>query len=336
MAVFNEKIWVPYEKLTEFPEQKQRQIKALNYTEIYLDNYTDMGALSFCYVPLARLEVLERNCMELYNAINVTDTETSVCNEVYYTTKIEGAHTTRKRTQEIHNGAPVDTSNFTSEKMVENGFKATKFLNVSGNKVNKNNIRRLWEILIEDVCDNEDIKGTLYRSGEIQISNVYGLMPEQIETAMDNWLSYYNGETDNEMPFLKAALLHYSFERIHPFCDGNGRMGRMLSSNFLIRLGYEKIRAVSFSMAIGKHSSGYYDSMRDAGNNYFDCTPFLSYMMEREANALAYAYLQYRLGKLFVFVPDEEANNCVSKEQCDAIISRIREECIDKSVTAHS
>ena len=104
----------------------------------------------------------------------VADSETVICDEIFYTTKIEGSHTTRKRTQEIHDGSKLDYADYTSEKMVQNAFQATKYLNILGNKVNQNNIWKIWNILTEDVCDNEEIKGELYRTGEVQINNVYG------------------------------------------------------------------------------------------------------------------------------------------------------------------
>ena len=104
----------------------------------------------------------------------VADSETVICDEIFYTTKIEGSHTTRKRTQEIHDGSKLDYADYTSEKMVQNAFQATKYINILGNKVNKNNIWKIWNILTEDVCDNEEIKGELYRTGEVQINNVYG------------------------------------------------------------------------------------------------------------------------------------------------------------------
>lgn len=320
MINFDKKIWIPYNELSStLNNLKRKQINDLYYTDIKLDNYDEFGKLSFCFVPLEQIYIYEKRCEKLYEAIQVRDTETVICDEIYYTTKIEGAHTTRKRTHEIHNGDKLDNNNYTSEKMVQNGFRATKYLNVIGNKVNKDNIRKIWEILVEDVCDNADIKGFHYRNGDVEIGNVYGLAPDQLEDAMNNWFSYYNSATDNELPFIKAALLHYSFERIHPFCDGNGRMGRLLSSNFLIGLGYDKIKAVSFSMSIGKHSDGYYNTMNLAGNNYFDCTPFLVYMLEREVNALGYAYLQNKLGEYLSLVNDETLNNLKSIDECNNI-----------------
>lgn len=62
-----------------------------------------------------------------------------------------------------------------------------------------------------------------------------------------------------------------------------------------------------------------------SGNNYFDCTPFLVYMLEREANALGYAYLPNNLGEYLPFVDSEAAANVKSKSECDAIIKDIME-----------
>ena len=53
--------------------------------------------------------------------------------------------------------------------------------------------------------------------------------PHETQTAMDQLESYLNREEKNDMPtLLEAALAHYQFETIHPFADGNGRIGRIL------------------------------------------------------------------------------------------------------------
>jgi Fic family protein len=57
--------------------------------------------------------------------------------------------------------------------------------------------------------------------------------PEALEAVLDDWEKYIH-ETDSTPPLLRCALIHYQFETIHPFIDGNGRVGRLLMPLFLI------------------------------------------------------------------------------------------------------
>lgn len=201
-----------------------------------------------------------------------------LCNEIYFTTKIEGAKTTYERTVEIHNGKKINNNDF-SESMVKNGFDAIKFLNVHGNKLDEDILIQVWNIIVNNACENEDIRGTKYRTGNVQVGTHVGIMPQFLEEYMSYWIEFYNSSEMDDIPFIKAALLHYVFESIHPFCDGNGRTGRLLMINYLISRGYDKLKAVSFSKEIARTINGYYNAFQLSDNSYFDCTPFILYML---------------------------------------------------------
>jgi filamentation induced by cAMP protein fic len=45
---------------------------------------------------------------------------------------------------------------------------------------------------------------------------------------MNNLIEYINNPSDKYRPLVRTAIMHAQFETIHPFMDGNGRVGRML------------------------------------------------------------------------------------------------------------
>lgn len=58
-------------------------------------------------------------------------------------------------------------------------------------------------------------------------------VPEDVPMLMDNLLSYMNEPKDSLKPLVRIAIIHAQFETIHPFMDGNGRVGRMLIPMYL-------------------------------------------------------------------------------------------------------
>ena len=78
--------------------------------------------------------------------------------------------------------------------------------------------------------------------------------PEEMQRALGAWENYLNADTQ-EPPLVKAAFLHYQFEAIHPFLDGNGRIGRLLITLFLCSR-----RCLSQPLL---YLSGFFDETRD-------------------------------------------------------------------------
>lgn len=80
-----------------------------------------------------------------------------------------------------------------------------------------------------------------------------------------NLLGDYIRKLDDEQldPLIRLALIHYQFEAIHPFEDGNGRTGRILNILYLVEQGLLDIPVVYLSHYIIEHKKDYYRLLRD-------------------------------------------------------------------------
>ena len=94
----------------------------------------------------------------------------------------------------------------------------------------------LHQMLIGGI--NDPIAGRFRKKGEyVRVGSHIAPPPEQIERRIKSMLAEYS--SDNKSYFLdKIAKFHLDFETIHPFCDGNGRIGRVLINWQLMKLGF--------------------------------------------------------------------------------------------------
>ena len=84
--------------------------------------------------------------------------------------------------------------------------------------------------------------------------------PEDMVDAMSDLEKYMNGE-DSLDPLIQAALIHYQFETTHPFLDGNGRVGRLLMTLFLMEKKILSAPSLYISYFLKMNRVEYYDRM---------------------------------------------------------------------------
>jgi len=84
-----------------------------------------------------------------------------------------------------------------------------------------------------------------------------GPPPSQIPVLLQSLVSYINRKS-NENVLIKASLVHMSFEKIHPFLDGNGRVGRLLLEAILLNGGYGFNRYLSIEETLNERKEEYY------------------------------------------------------------------------------
>jgi len=93
---------------------------------------------------------------------------------------------------------------------------------------------------------------------------------ERVEGAMDDLGRYIHAEGEgSDVPLIRAALAHAQFETIHPFTDGNGRVGRLLITFLLCEQGVLRKPVLYLSVFFRAHRQEYYDrlqAVRDRGD----------------------------------------------------------------------
>ena len=90
--------------------------------------------------------------------------------------------------------------------------------------------------------------------------------PEDMIQAMSDLEKYINDGQDETDVLIRAALIHYQIETIHPFLDGNGRLGRLLIMLFLIDQKVLTTPAIYVSYFLKKYQSEYYARLSDVRN----------------------------------------------------------------------
>ena len=111
--------------------------------------------------------------------------------------------------------------------------------------------------------------------------------PDDMLRAMDDLERYIHGDVpdDGLDVLIRAALIHYQFETIHPFLDGNGRMGRLLITLFLIDQKVLSKPAIYISYFLKRNREEYYSRLMEVRTDWVQF--FLQALIEAAENTIA-------------------------------------------------
>ena len=122
-------------------------------------------------------------------------------------------------------------------------------------------------------------------------------------------LEYFIHADDGVDPLIKLAVIHYQFEAIHPFSDGNGRVGRIINVLYLIFSGLLDVPVIYLSKYIIEHKNEYYRNLRSVTEKG-EWEPWILYMLQAvEETAL---YTQGKVDAIFHLM--QETKRKVRKE----------------------
>lgn len=91
--------------------------------------------------------------------------------------------------------------------------------------------------------------------------------PDKVPGLMDNLISYINNPQDTLRPLVRTAIIHAQFETIHPFMDGNGRVGRMLIPMYLFSQKQIDLPCFFISEALERDKIKYYTLLNNIRYN---------------------------------------------------------------------
>ena len=260
---------------------------------------------SLFYVNLLEHTLLQEKIVKNSNKINYISNRLPtiaikeiimkiLSNELYKTNKIEGIETVKS---EIHSSLKDDRiSNKKSNKLdgiikkykdiMENNFEDTKYID------NLSSFRKIYDEMFEDFekSGNYKLDGKYFRKETVRVINGLGNIihigvngEEAIEKNIESLIEFMNRK---DIPFLvKASIVHFFFEYIHPFYDGNGRFGRYLLSLYLARK-LDNLTAFSVSYSISRNLDDYYKSFVEVEDvtNYGEITFFVENILKTIKN----------------------------------------------------
>ena len=149
----------------------------------------------------------------------------------------------------------------------------------------------------------------------------------RVPSEMQRFTRWFNetapgGGNDIQKAAVRSAIVHLYFESIHPFEDGNGRIGRALSEKALSQ-GFGRAALLSLSSAIEAKRRDYYDALKEAQESN-EITPWVTWFvrMTVEAQAQAEAQIDFTLKKARLF---DRHRNELNERQLH-ILTRMLEE----------
>ena len=194
----------------------------------------------------------------------------------------------------------VEVSNYV--KAMEHGIDRLR----GGFPVSNRLIRDIHEVLMSKGVGENKAPGEFRRSqvwiGGTRPGNAIFVPPPHthVEECMGELELFLHAIDDGTPPLIRAALAHVQFETIHPFLDGNGRVGRLLVTFLLMNAGVLRDPVLYLSLYLKTHRQRYYELLDEAGRRTGDWEVWLAFFLEGVVETADNAYRTTdQLGRMF-------------------------------------
>ncbi|WP_458190047.1 Fic family protein [Haladaptatus sp. NG-WS-4] len=193
--------------------------------------------------------------------------------EAVESARIEGADVEYQDLEAYHTQHPTGEADPTIEKDLKEALNYENALTYgldrveSGGSITLTLIKELHSILLEDVRNHGDVVGD-FRDHMVHLASSQSGQrpfvppaPEGLNGLMQSLESYIQMGGQYH-PLIDAGIIHYFFETVHPFSDGNGRLGRLLIILYLTSEGYLESPYIYPSAYFNRHKVEYVERMR--------------------------------------------------------------------------
>ena len=206
--------------------------------------------------------------------------------EANKSSRIEGTRTTVE--EDLLDVTDINPEKRDDWEEVQNYVKATNYgveRIKNGFPVCTRLIRELHKILMQGVRGEHKTPGEFRTSqnwiGGSMPSNAVYVPPPHTEIAerLTDFEKFINNEEIDTPDLIKIAILHYQFESIHPFLDGNGRIGRLLIPLYIQSKGMLDKSCLYISDYIERNKDTYYDMLTRVRNNN-DMIAWIKFFLE--------------------------------------------------------
>jgi Fic family protein len=195
-------------------------------------------------------------------------------------TAIEGNPLTLEQVRAVEEGRDLPAIAVRARREVINYFAALRFVekNASKSLLSHDDMLPLHRILAAEVMDQGP--AGRYRTIHVRVGRYTPPPPEDVSGFMFELLTWWNKESTKLSPILSSAIIHYRFEAIHPFADGNGRTGRALALWELYRRGFDTHHIFSIDEFYWEDRPRYYAALQAVREQGEDLTGWLDYCAE--------------------------------------------------------
>jgi Fic family protein len=196
---------------------------------------------------------------------------------VHASTAIEGNPLTLEQVRALEEGRELSTPGARPKREVINYFAGLRYVEKHAAKkiLRHADILELHRILAGEVMDQGE--AGKYRMMAVRVGQYLPPPPDAVSGLMFELLEWWNGAATKLSPVLSSAILHYRFEAIHPFADGNGRTGRALALWELYRRGFDTHHIFAVDEYYWEDRPAYYAALQGVREAGEDMSAWLEY-----------------------------------------------------------